>query len=114
MSVSKIIEEKIKNLPILGRIPKDEKEIKYLREVCEFEFTNIKHPGLIHKFFYGDTKQSHTFVFVDGGKYHVPRFIARHVGLCSTPRYEWISDGTGKMKKELQGTTKRFQMNLVY
>ena len=72
-------------LPILGKTPKNDKEEKYLREICEFEFANLEEPGLMHSFTYGSTKHKRRFTFLHGGKYHVPRFIARHIESCGKP-----------------------------
>ena len=41
--------EKIQQLPITGKQPENEKEEKFLREVCEYEFNNLEEPGLSHK-----------------------------------------------------------------
>lgn len=106
--------EEIQKLPIVGPKPKSEKEEKFLREVCEFEFQNIEEPGLSHSFPYGNTKKQHTFKFFHGGKYKVPRFIARHLESCQTPRWEWRPDGTGKMIKQQVGSKPRFQMRQTF
>jgi hypothetical protein len=100
----------IQNLPIIGNQPTSEKEEKYLREICEFEFSNLEEPGLSNSFPYGDTKRQHKFVFFHGGKYKVPRFIARHVESCTTPIWKWRPDGSGSMAKKEVGTKARFQM----
>jgi len=106
--------EKIKNLPIVGYKPKSEKEENYLREVCEFEFSNLEEPGLSNKFTYGGTKNNYKFLFFHGAKYKLPRFIARHVENCVTPTWKWLPDGTGSMKKKQTGTKSRFQMRQVF
>ena len=106
--------EDIQNLPIIGRQPSSEKEEKYLREVCEFEFSNLEEPGLSNAFPYGNTKKQHKFVFFHGGKYKIPRFIARHVESCETPIWDWRPNGQGGMAKKQIGTKARFQMRQVF
>jgi len=107
-------EKYIGSLPIVGEQPKSEKEEKFLREFCEFEFINMEDTGLSHKFPYGSTKKSHTFLFLHGGKYRLPRFIAKHIDTRSTPIWKWRPDGTGGMKKEKIGDKPRFQMRQIY
>ena len=102
------------DLPIIGDKPKDEKEEKFLREIRTYEFLNIKEPGIMISFPYGSTKKKHNFQFMHGGKYKVPRFIARHIENCSTPVWKWRPDGTGVMHKERIGTDPRFQMRELY
>jgi hypothetical protein len=106
--------EELGDLPIVGPAPKNEAEEKFLREVCEYEFQNLEEPGLSHSFPYGNTKKHHTFKFFHGGKYKVPRFIARHLESCSTPMWNWRPDGTGKMEKQLVGSKARFQMRQTF
>lgn len=106
--------EEIQQLPIIGKQPESEKEEKFLREVCEFEFQNIEEPGLSHTFPYGSTKKNHNFTFFHGGKYKVPRFIARHLESCTKPIWKWRPDGTGKMMKQNIGTRPRFQMRQTF
>ena len=69
--------EKLAGLPIVGNLPKDEKEEKFLREICEYEFYNLEEPGTPVTFPYGATTHQHTFTFIHGGKYRVPRCIAK-------------------------------------
>jgi len=85
-----------------------------LREVCEYEFVNLKEPGVFHKFPYGSTRKNHTFTLFHGGTYKLPRFIARHLESCATPMYEWRPDGLGKLIKKYTGNDPRFQMRQVY
>lgn len=101
-------------LPIVGAQPKSEKEEKYLKEICEFEFSNLEDPGLSIKFPYGNTSHKHTFQFFHGGKYHVPRHVARHIESRTTPLWSWRPDGNGTMKKERIGDKSRFQMRMVF
>lgn len=103
-----------KDLPILGKKPSDEKEEKYLREVREFQFSNISEAGVCHKFVYGDAKKHKKFVFFHDQVYKVPRFIARHIEECSTPLYEWRPDGLGNLTKKFIGSQRRFQMREVF
>jgi len=103
--------EDLANLPIVGAQPKSEKEEKYLREIVEYEFFNLEEPGLCQKFPYGNTRQSHTFEFWHGGKYKVPRHVARHLESRSKPMWKWRPDGTGSMRKELIGQNPRFRMS---
>jgi len=106
--------EFIRSLPIVGNQPKSEKEEAFLREVCEFEFINLKEPGVFHKFSYGSTKKNSGFTLMHGASYKLPRFIARHIESCSTPLYEWRPDGLGKLTKRQTGNDPRFQMRQVY
>jgi len=104
-------EERIAKLPIVGNQPSNEKEEKYLREVCEFEFYNLEEPGLSHRFPYGDTRHQHTFTLYHGEKYRLPRFIARHLESKGTPIWDWRPDGTGRMSKKKVGVKPRFRMS---
>jgi len=106
--------EKIQQLPITGKQPANEKEEKFLREVCEFEFNNLEEPGLSHKWTMGDTKNHFTFHFFHGGKYPVPRFVARHLEQCTTPIWDWKPDGSGRMDKKKVGEKSRFQMKQTF
>lgn len=101
-------------LPIVGEKPKSEKEEKWLREIVEYEFMNLKEPGLFLKFPYGSTKHTHTFTMFHGGKYKVPRHVARHLENCRTPSYNWVPDGRGALQKTLTGSDSRFQMRPVF
>ena len=109
---------KIKNLPIIDHTQTkktlSEKEEKYLREEGTYEFRNIEEPGLMQKFTYGNSNCKHTFTFMDGGKYQLPRFIARHVESKSTPIWGWKPDGTGSLQKTLKTHKSRFQMREVF
>ena len=104
----------IRSLPIVGKKPTSEKEEAFLREICEFEFMNIEEAGLTHKFTYGSTKKQHNFTMMHGGKYKLPRFIARHVESCATPLWDWRPDGTGRLEKKYMGNKPRFQMRQVF
>lgn len=116
--VEKNESKKIQNLPIID--PKNpsrkfnEKEEKFLREMLTYEFMNLEEPGLMLKFPYGNSKNKHTFTFFHGGKYLLPRFLARHVESKSTPIWGWKPDGSGRLIKEMKGVKSRFQMREVY
>jgi hypothetical protein len=101
-------------LPIVGSQPKDEREEKYLREICEYEFINIEDPRISIKFPYGSTRYSKNFTFFHGGKYSVPRHVARHVESRATPQWSWRPNGLGGMEKQRVGDKPRFQMRQVY
>ena len=103
-------EASLKKLPIIGEQPKNESEEKYLREICEYEFFNLKEPNVSVTFPYGDTNNHHTFILFHGGKYRFPRFLARHIESRSTPIWDWTPDGTGRMVKKLVGSDPRFSM----
>lgn len=109
---------KIQNLPIID--PKNparkftEKEEKNLREMNTYEFMNLEEPGLMMTFTYGNSGNKHTFTFLHGGKYTVPKFIQRHLESKSTPIWGWKPDGTGRLTKVLKGRDSRFQMREVY
>lgn len=107
-------EEKLAELPIVGRQPQSEKEEKYMREVCEFEFYNLEEPGLGLSFPYGSTREHATITLQHGEKKKLPRFIAQHIERCSTPIWDWRPDGTGRMAKQLTGTRPRFRMSLSF
>lgn len=94
--------------------PKSEKEEKWYRELGEYEFFNQEEPGMIQKFPYGSTKHKTTLVFMHGGKYMIPRFLAQHVEKCQTPIWKWRPDGLGSMQKEQVGYKNRFQMRQVF
>lgn len=110
----KVPEAKVANLPIIGSQPKTEKEEKFLREIAEFEFYNLEEPGLSHRFSYGDARNNHTFTMYHGEKYRLPRFIARHLESCATPRYEWRPNGKGGLEKVQAGNKPRFRMSQVF
>lgn len=114
LTKSKKTGEDLAKLPILGNQPTSESEEKFLREVCEYEFLNIEENGLSIKFPYGDTTNQHNFTFFHGGKYQVPRFVARHLESKTTPIWKWRPDGTGRMVKQMTGNKPRFQMRQVY
>jgi len=114
VKVEVLDEKKLMDLPILGKKPENEKEEKYLREICEYEFYNVEEPGLTLRFPYGSTKKSYTFTFRHGEKYKIPRHVARHIESCSTPMYSWRPSGTGNMQKTHTGTKSRFQMRPVF
>jgi len=114
MSLESEQAKKIASLPIIGEQPVDEKEEKFLREICNYEFTNLEEPGLMHTFSYGTSNNMHKFSLVHGGSYHFPRFIARHLEKCSTPLYEWRPDGSGRLVKKKIGDKARFSMRQQY
>ena len=109
---------KIQNLPIKNRkkseTEKERIEEKMLREICEYEFYNLEEPGLAIKFPYGNAKNQHTFTFFHGGKYKLPRFMAKHIEECQKPIWKWRPDGLGGMHKEKIGSDPRFQLRQVY
>jgi len=91
-----------------------EKEEKWLREVKCYEFINVEDQNVFQKFSYGSTRNNMVFNFVHGGKYRVPRFIARHIDSRATPIWKWRPDGSGQIVKKLEGQKPRFQMREVY
>jgi len=101
-------------LPIVGSKPSSEKEENYLKEICKFEFYNLEDPGMLIKFRYGNTSKNTKFVFLHGGKYDVPRHVARHIENCSTPLHDWRPNGTGQMVGQKVGNKPRFQMRQVF
>lgn len=106
--------EDLQKLPIIGITPANEKEEAFLREICEFEFVNVEEPGLSQQFPYGNTKKYHRFFLMHGGRYKLPRFIARWIESRSTPIWDYRPDGKGGLKKTLIGRNPRFQMRQVY
>lgn len=116
MSLTKevLTKEKLESLPIVGEQPKNEREAKYLNEICEYEFYNLEETGTPLKFPYGSTTRKANFYFMHGGKYKVPRHVARHIESRSTPRYEWRPNGMGGMEKTRIGDKPRFQMRQMF
>jgi hypothetical protein len=116
--VDKIDTMKMLRLPIIDPTnpakKHSEKEEKHLRELVDYEFMNLEEPGLMHSFSYGCSGNWMKFVFMHGGKYKVPRFIARHIDSRSTPMWSWRPNGLGGMQKENVGRKSRFQMREVY
>ena len=110
--------KKMEKLPIINmENPSkkiDEKEEKYLRQTVTYEFMNLEEPGVPHTFPYGNSKNRYTFTLLHGGRYKLPRFIARHIESRSTPIWKWMPDGTGSMIKSRMGVNQRFQMREVY
>lgn len=110
--------EKLKKLPIIDRRNPhkkySEKEEKYLREVKTYEFMNMEEPGLLLKFPYGNARNKANIVLIHGGKYQLPRFLARYVEQQETPIWGWKPDGTGRMVKTKRGGKPRAQMREVY
>lgn len=117
MNVHTYDEKKLSALPIIDRENParkyTEKEEKYLRELVVCEFYNAEEPNLINRFSYGGTKNKMIFEFFPGGKYKVPRFIAKHVESCATPAWGWKADGTGRLVKYMKGPVRRFTMREV-
>jgi len=110
--------ERLRRLPIINRNNPhkkySEKEEKHLRDISTFEFYNLEEPGLMITFPYGSTTNKHTFKFMHGGKYKIPRFLARFVDSAATPLWGWEPDGTGSLQKVFKGWNSRFQMREVY
>lgn len=107
-------EKNYDRLPIIGDRPKNEKEEKHLRELVEYEFLNNEEPGLMQKFSYGDSKNRTTFIFMHGGKYRIPRHIARWMESRQIPQWDWKPNGRGSMEKSLKSYKPRFQMRPVH
>ncbi len=109
---------KLQKLPIIdSKNPGkkySEKEDKHLSELVQYEFMNLEEAGLMQKFSYGNAKNVYKFTLFHGGKYMVPRFIARHVESKATPMWKWKPDGSGSLEKQLVGYDSRFQMREVY
>jgi len=106
--------KELAKLPIVGRQPESEKEAEYLKEICEFEFYNLEQAGLLIKFPYGDTKNKTYFTFMHGGRYQIPRHVARHVESRSVPLYEYRPNGEGGMIPTKTGEKPRFQMRMIF
>lgn len=114
MISTNVTEKDLEDLPIVGRQPADEKEKKHLKEFVTYEFMNMEEPGMQLRFPYGSTKRKAVLTFLHGGKYRLPRHVARHVSRCSTPIWDWRPDGSGRMVKQRVGDRPRFQMKEVY
>lgn len=106
--------EQLVDLPIIGKQPENEREEKYLREICEYEFYNLEEPGLLNRFAYGEAGNQRNFTLMHGGKYKLPRFIARHIESRSTPIWSWRPNGLGGMEKKLTGNKPRFRLSVVF
>lgn len=106
--------DKLKRLPIIGEQPRSKKEEDYLREIEEYEFVNLEEPGLSQRFSYGDSKFSHRFNLEHGGKYKLPRFVARHLESRTIPIWNWRPNGEGGMEKKEMGSQQRFQLRQVF
>lgn len=113
---SRMIKEKkdYDKLPIVGTIPKNSAEEKYLKEIIKCEFYNLEQPGVAQQFVYGNTSALKKFIFFHGGKYEIPRHVAKWVESRGTPLYEWIPGGDGKLKKEFRGWNPRFSMRILH
>lgn len=111
----KMSPEDLQKLPLPAWCkPKSEKEEKWYRELGEYEFFNQEEPGMLVKFPYGSTKHKTDLMFMHGGKYIVPRFIAQHIENCTIPIWKWRPDGSGSMAKAQEGSKNRFQMRPVF
>ena len=106
--------KKLQDLPIVDKKIENEKEEKFLREICEYEFYNLETPGLCLRFTYGSTNNNHTLTLFHGAKYKMPRFIAQHIESKGTPIWEWRPDGTGRLSKNNIGRKPRFRMSQVF
>lgn len=104
----------LKKLPIVGPQPKSEKEEKFLKDMVTYEFQNLEEPGRMIEFAYGDTKHRKKFTLFHGGKYLLPRHIARHLESLGTPIWEYKPDGHGRMRKQKTGFKSRFQMRETF
>lgn len=109
----KVDKRKLNSLPIMGDQPTSEKEEKWLKEIHTYEFYNLEEPGLNQKFCYGSTKNHATFEFFHGGKYDLPRHVARYLDSRATPMYTYKPNGHGQMEKTPTGVKPRFQMRQV-
>lgn len=107
-------DKNLDTLPIIDRKPKSDKEEKFLREVNEYEFSNLEEPGISQSFTYGTTRNKQRFVFFHGQKYWLPRFIANHVESKSTPIMTHKPNGFGKMNLVENGRKHRFRMSPVF
>lgn len=94
--------------------PKSEKEEKHLREVCEYEFSNIETPGAEYFAPYGTTKKNANIYMSHGGKYKLPRFIANWIRQRGKPRYTYKPDGSGRLVPTYAGMDYRYQLNEVF
>lgn len=104
----------LEDLPICGIKARNEKEEKFLKEIQEYEFFNLEQQGMSLKFPYGTTNCFMNFHLFHGGKYKLPRHVARHLESRTTPLYDWRPDGQGRMIKQKIGEKSRFQMRPVY
>lgn len=117
-SVMKFDEKKMAKLPLIDRENPgrkfSEKEDKALREMRVYEFSNTETPGVMQKFTYGDTRNKMTFNLFHGGKYELPRFLARHIEACGTPIYDYKPTGYGQLEKHQAGQKRRFMMREAF
>ncbi len=116
----KVIEQyatkEVQSLPIMpiGGEKIDEKKEKWLRDWVVVEFKNLEEPRANQEFCYGSTKNKCKFNLWPGGVYKIPRFIQRHLETLGTPLWNWVPDGSGRMRKEKQSYKSRFQLREVY
>lgn len=110
--------KRLQKLPIIDPVNPSkkfsEKEEKWLREVENYEFSNIEEPGLMQTFSYGAAGNSMKITLFHGGKYKMPRFLARHIESRSIPIWKWVPDGMGSLRKEMTGRKSRFQMRQCF
>lgn len=114
VATAKLDKKTLENLPIVGEQPKSEKEEKFLKEICEYEFQNIEEPGLSVRFPYGSTSRKVNFTMFHGAKYKIPRHVARHIESRSTPIWDFRPNAKGGMEKQRIGEKSRFQMRAVF
>ncbi|MDX1532804.1 MAG: hypothetical protein R3230_01205 [Nitrosopumilaceae archaeon] len=118
MDDQKINPDRFKKLPIIDvNNPSkkySEKEEKFLREVVNYEFSNIEEPGVMVKFSYGCRGAMERFTLFHGNQYKLPRFIARHIESRGVPLWKWMPSGDGRLAKQPAGRKPRFQMREVY
>jgi hypothetical protein len=89
-------------------------EKKPVDEEVDIEFFNLENPGLYIKFVFGDTRKKKSYTLFHGGKYKLPRSVIKHLSTRQMPIWNYISDGTGHMQKNLMAYRSRFECRQVW
>jgi hypothetical protein len=88
--------------------------VKPQDEEIEVEFYNLENPGLTIKFAYGSTKNKKIYTLFHGGKYKLPRSVVKHISTRQMPLWNYTSDGTGRLRKNLLGYKSRFECRTAW
>lgn len=92
----------------------DRIDVKPKDEEIEIEFYNIENPGLTIKFAFGSTRNKKIYTLFHGGKYKLPRSVVKHISTRQMPMWNYTSDGTGRLRKNLLGYKSRFECRTAW
>lgn len=95
------IQEAVEKIEKIATKPQDEE--------IEVEFYNLENPGLTIKFAFGSTRNKKVYTLFHGGKYKLPRSVVKHISSRQVPLWNYKSDGTGRLMKNLLGYKSRFE-----